>query len=296
MMYDLWDLYQREVLMSLCAVSVFILLSIVINEYKRKKQLTDFTHQEDTETNEKESKQSFQWLTQFITYDTKSIQKEFVAAGFYNTKWAFLYMPIKYLFLLIGVACLYFYGPVVGLEQQTMVVIGLVWLVLVLIFPDSFLALRTRALQASISNKLPYLIDLMAVCVQTGMTIESAFDYLAKEMSSFDKDLSYMLTKTNERARVVGLDVALEELYQRVPSSEIRSFVMTLNQSLQYGTSIYQVLGTLSSDIREVQMLGVEEKIGKLAAKMSGPLILFIMLPIVILIAAPGIMRMMSNA
>jgi tight adherence protein C len=42
-------------------------------------------------------------------------------------------------------------------------------------------------------------------------------------------------------------------------------------------------------------MLGVEEKIGKLAAKMSIPLILFIMMPIVILITAPGIMRVMAN-
>jgi tight adherence protein C len=70
---------------------------------------------------------------------------------------------------------------------------------------------------------------------------------------------------------------------------------MTLKQSLQYGSSIYGVLTTLAGDIRDVQMLTLEEKIGKLAAKMSVPLILFIMIPIVILIAAPGILRMMSN-
>ncbi|MEC8483612.1 MAG: type II secretion system F family protein, partial [Pseudomonadota bacterium] len=50
----------------------------------------------------------------------------------------------------------------------------------------------------------------------------------------------------------------------------------------------------LSSEIRAVQMLSIEEKIGKLAAKMSVPLILFIMFPIVILIAAPGVMRMIN--
>jgi tight adherence protein C len=43
-------------------------------------------------------------------------------------------------------------------------------------------------------------------------------------------------------------------------------------------------------------MLGLEERIGKLAAKMSVPLIVFIMIPIVILIAAPGVMRLMLNA
>lgn len=136
----------------------------------------------------------------------------------------------------------------------------------------------------------------MAVCVQTGMTIEAALVYLAREMYAFDKDLSYQLVRVNERARIVGLAQALDELYLRVYSNEMRSFVITINQSLQFGTSIYNVLITLSNDIREMQLLRIEEKIGKLSAKMSVPLILFIMIPIVILVAAPGVMRMLLNA
>ena len=92
----------------------------------------------------------------------------------------------------------------------------------------------------------------------------------------------------------MGLEQALDEMFDRVPSNEMRSFVMTLKQSIQYGSSIYEVLTNLSSEIRAVQMLSIEEKIGKLAAKMSVPLILFIMFPIVILIAAPGVMRMIN--
>ncbi len=75
----------------------------------------------------------------------------------------------------------------------------------------------------------------------------------------------------------------------------MRSFVMTLKQSLRYGSSIYGILTTLAADIRMVNMLQAEEKIGKLAAKMSVPLILFIMLPIVFVIVAPGIMRLTGN-
>lgn len=273
-----------------------LLITLVVVEIRKRKQWKEYLDYKSSAKKITKKERSLQFFSQYIRSDSNEIKKKFVSAGFYHTQLAMFYMPAKYALFLLGAIGLYFYAPLLGLDEQITIVLGLVWLVVVLIFPDGFLALRSKALRASLSNKLPYLIDLMAVCVQTGMTIESAFDYLAKEMKSFDKDLSYMLTKTNERSRVVGLEVALEELYQRVPTPEIRSFVMTLNQSLQYGTSIYQVLGTLSSDIREVQMLGIEEKIGKLAAKMSAPLILFIMLPIVILIAAPGVMRMMSNA
>ena len=76
----------------------------------------------------------------------------------------------------------------------------------------------------------------------------------------------------------------------------MRSFVFSLTQSIKYGTSIQYALETLAKDIREVQVLELEEKVGKLSAKMSIPLILFIMFPVVILITAPGIMRMMANA
>ncbi len=78
----------------------------------------------------------------------------------------------------------------------------------------------------------------------------------------------------------------------KVPTPEIRSFALTLIQNLQYGTSIATVLSDLSEDMRKSQVLSIEEKIGKLAAQMSVPLILFIMFPIVILILAPGMMQM----
>lgn len=296
----LWLLDPRTQLFGLLLLLTagFILLLVqFFNALKRKKKLKDYdisveSYQQDTTP----------WLSQISLYFSKffsskedDIQDKFIAAGFYESKLAPLYMPIKYGVLLAGGVVIYFLSVEFEWQQTNVIAIGASWLVLVIIAPDSYLAARSKNLQNKISGQLPYLLDLMAVCVQTGMTVEAAMTYLGKEMAGFDKDLSHMLNKTNDRAKLVGLEKALEELYTRVPSNEMRSFVMTLTQSLQYGTSIYQVLTTLASDIRDVQMLQLEEKIGKLAAKMSIPLIVFIMVPIVILIAAPGIMRMMSG-
>lgn len=231
-----------------------------------------------------------------LSSNQTEIKNKFIAAGFYDFKYASLYMPFKYLLLVIGCTFIYWIAKVKGLQDSTLIALEASWLVLIIILPDALLAGKAKKLTHKISNQLPYLLDLMAVCVQTGMTIEAAMSYLSKEMAGFDKDLTEVLRKTNDRARIVGLASALDELYLRIPSNEMRSFVMTLKQSLQYGSSIYSVLTTLAGDIREVQMLGLEEKIGKLAAKMSIPLIVFIMVPVVILIAAPGVMRMMLHA
>ena len=133
----------------------------------------------------------------------------------------------------------------------------------------------------------------MNVCVHTGMTIESSLEYLAKELQMVDRQLARVVLITVERAKLVGLDKSLQEFYDLVPTSESQSMVMTLVQSLQFGSSVGSILSNLSKDIRELNMMDVEEKIGKMGAKMSIPLIVFIMIPMLILIAAPKVMRMM---
>ena len=87
----------------------------------------------------------------------------------------------------------------------------------------------------------------------------------------------------------------MQDLAISLPTTEIRMFCTVLQQSLNFGSSIYPQLIQLSSDIRELQLLAIEEKLGTLSAKMSIPLIIFIMFPIIILILAPGVMRAFPN-
>ena len=235
-------------------------------------------------------------LGQVTNSDIKNISENLISAGFYNPRLSKYFLPMKYGFLIIGELVIAFISHVFLWQNISWFIVGTIWLMFILVFPDFYINIRRKNLIYNISGKLPYLIDLMAVCVQTGMTIEASLEYLTKEMYAFDRDLSYQLARVNEKVRVVGLPQALDELYMRIPSNEMRSFVITIKQSLQFGTSIYNVLITLSSDIREIQLLRIEEKIGKLSAKMSVPLIVFIMLPIVVLVAAPGVMRMLLDA
>ncbi|GAL28812.1 type II/IV secretion system protein TadC [Vibrio variabilis] len=136
---------------------------------------------------------------------------------------------------------------------------------------------------------------MMSVCVQTGMTVEATFDYLGQELDSFDRDLCYQIRRTAESAKIKGLEKALNDLSDRLPTPEVRSFVLTVIQNLQYGTSIAQVLSNLAEDMRKIQLLTIEEKVGQLSSKMGIPLILFIMFPIVVLILGPAIVQMSAN-
>lgn len=289
---------DSKISIALVSVSLGLLLVIwAVRDLSKARKLRKYkVFSDDTTPKTSLVETSSKFLSKATNSDANEINNNFINAGIYNLFWARMFLPLKYGLLIAGELVIALASYYWQWESSNWLIVGIIWLVVMLIAPDAYLNNRKKNLTYLISSKLPYLIDLMAVCVQTGMTIEAALVYLAREMYAFDKDLSYQLVRVNERARIVGLAQALDELYLRVYSNEMRSFVITINQSLQFGTSIYNVLITLSNDIREMQLLRIEEKIGKLSAKMSVPLILFIMIPIVILVAAPGVMRMLLNA
>ncbi|HFQ4953398.1 TPA: type II secretion system F family protein [Vibrio vulnificus] len=230
-----------------------------------------------------------------FSFNKEETKKKLVAAGIYSDFIAQTYYLFKIvpLFLTIGGGLLAVSQEVIDFNE--MILIGAFALIIFVAGPDLYLSSRTNTITRHVSSRLPFLLDLMNVCVHTGMTIEATLEYLAKELQTVDKYLAFTVNVTVQRSKVIGIEKALEEFYEMVPSSEAQSFVMTLVQSLQFGSSVGQVLGTLATDIRQINMMELEEKIGKLGAKMSIPMIVFIMVPIIILIIAPGIMRMLTD-
>ncbi|EIE1223975.1 type II secretion system F family protein [Vibrio vulnificus] len=229
-----------------------------------------------------------------VSFNKEETKKKLVAAGIYSDFIAETYYLFKIVPLLLTIG-----GGLLAVSQELidfneMMLIGAFALIIFVVGPDLYLSSRTNSITRHISSRLPFLLDLMNVCVHTGMTIEATLEYLAKELQMVDKYLAFTVNVTVQRSKVIGIEKALEEFYEMVPSSEAQSFVMTLVQSLKFGSSVGQVLGTLATDIRQINMMELEEKIGKLGAKMSIPMIVFIMVPIIVLIIAPGIMRMMA--
>ena len=146
-----------------------------------------------------------------------------------------------------------------------------------------------------IMTDMPGFIDLVAVNVQTGITIDASLKQVASDFRKLNPDLTHVILRIIRKAELTVLSSALQDLAVSLPTTEIRMFCTVLQQSINFGSSMYPQLIQLSADIRELQLLTMEEKLGTLSAKMSVPLILFIMFPIIILILAPGVMRVFPN-
>jgi len=74
----------------------------------------------------------------------------------------------------------------------------------------------------------------------------------------------------------------------------MRMFCTTLKRNINYGDSIYITLMNLSSEIREMQRLNIEEKIASISAKMTVPMMFFILFPSLVVIAGPIVLKILS--
>lgn len=166
--------------------------------------------------------------------------------------------------------------------------------IVVILFPSMIKNTTIKKRMKRISDDLPFIIDMMAVCVQSGMTVEKSLRYIADNTQDINTDIATLLDRTMMKTDVSGIASALEQLYQEVPSNEVRMFCSTLQQSIKYGSSIYQVLIDLSKEMREIQLLAMEEKVASLSAKMTLPMIVFIMFPLLAMVAGPGLIGMVS--
>lgn len=171
--------------------------------------------------------------------------------------------------------------------------IGIVAIVILL--PDRIKNMVVNRRKKGIANDLPFIIDMMAVCVQSGMTIESSLKYISENTREINPDIASMFDRVMMKNEVSGISAALEQLYEEIPANEIRMFCTTLQQSIKYGSSVYQVLIDLSKEMRDIQLLAVEEKVASLSARMTMPMIAFIMFPLLLIVAGPGLIGMMST-
>ncbi|GAL21062.1 type II secretion system F family protein [Vibrio maritimus] len=277
---------------TLFAVLIFVFASVffIVDSFHKQNRTAKIEHFLKEDDYKAPSKISM-FLLKFGTKHRKALENRFLEAGFYNKELAKFYFPLK----LLAVVALVTFTMLTELEWDNKMLIMLFGLVGIIVVPDMILDFKRKSLISTTSSKLPYLLDMMSVCVQTGMTVEATFDYLGQELDSFDRDLCYQIRRTAESAKIKGLEKALNDLSDRLPTPEVRSFVLTVIQNLQYGTSIAQVLSNLAEDMRKIQLLTIEEKVGQLSSKMGIPLILFIMFPIVVLILGPAIVQMSAN-
>jgi len=141
----------------------------------------------------------------------------------------------------------------------------------------------------AIRKGLPDALDLLVICAEAGLTVDTSFNRVAKELGRGYPELGdeFALTAIelgflNERR------LAFENLAYRVNLDSIKGVVTTMIQTEKYGTPLASALRVLSAEFRNDRMMKAEEKAARLPAIMTVPLILFILPTLFIVILGPA--------
>jgi len=165
-----------------------------------------------------------------------------------------------------------------------------------LLGPEWILGIMRRRFAGAVERGTPDALDLLVVCTEAGMGLESALERVSNEMELANRPMANILMGLLDDLRVLpNRRDAFINLGTRSGSVGLRRLGAMLNQSQQHGTSIGNTLRAVAEELRRDRMNKLEEKAVKLPAKLIFPMIGFIMPSLYIVLLGPSFMRLADS-
>ncbi len=154
--------------------------------------------------------------------------------------------------------------------------------------PNVFIQNLIGKRQKAIGGAFPDSLDMLLICVQSGMSIELSFGKVAKEVVSTSIELAeeYSLT-TAELSYLQDRRIAYENLGKRTGLSSIKAVATALIQSERYGTPVAQALRVMAKENRDQRMADAEKKAASLPPKLTVPMMIFFLPVLFVVILGP---------
>ena len=194
-------------------------------------------------------------------------------------------------------AALFYMFLVLKLDQPAMVKIGICLgaAYVGMQVPYFFLKNQIQKRQLSVRRAFPDALDLLLICVESGMSIEAAFRKVSQEIGSQSIPLAEELTLTTaELSYLQDRKMAYENLAKRTDLEGVKAVCMALAQSERYGTPLGQTLRVMAQENRDMRMSEAEKKAAALPPKLTVPMILFFLPVLFIVILGPAAIRVMA--
>jgi len=220
-------------------------------------------------------------------------------AGYRGQNHLTTYLFMRFATPVILFAVSFFYLKFIIMPDRQLYLIALYAIMIGLVssyLPTILLRNRIIKRQQAIRKSWPDTLDLMLLCVESGMSIENAIKRVALELGEQNPVLAEELTLTTaELSFLESRAKAYENLADRTGLDGVRSVMTALIQADKYGTSVGQSLRVMADEGREERMMAAEKKAAALPPKMTVPLIVFFLPVLFIVIIAPAIIKISAT-
>jgi tight adherence protein C len=161
--------------------------------------------------------------------------------------------------------------------------------------PKIFLRNKIQRRQLSIKRAFPDALDLLLICIESGVSIEQAFRRVSQEIGSQSIALAEELTLTTaELSYLPDRKQAYENFAKRTDLEGVKAVCMALQQAERYGTPLATALRVMAQENRDMRMAEAEKKAAALPPKLTVPMILFFLPVLFIVILGPAAIRVME--
>jgi tight adherence protein C len=224
--------------------------------------------------------------------DTGTVDK-LRAAGYRSQNALNMFLFARFFLPFVFLAAAAFYIFVLGyLANQTFMVrlftvLGVSYLGFY--SPNIFISNKIGKRQKSIRRSWPDALDLMLICVESGVSIEAAIRRVADELAPASPELAEEMILTNaELSFLQERRQAYENLAKRTQLDIVQAVTQALIQAERYGTPVAQALRVLAQESRDQRMNEAEKKAAALPPKLTVPMILFFLPVLIAVILGPA--------
>jgi tight adherence protein C len=265
---------------------------------QQQQQLEEIAHLRDPLANRSALTDLMEQILQLLGTDInsheKDLQLKLMQAGIRSRSAVVTYVfmrKIGWIFpVLLGLA--FIFSDAVGMAKVLNMAAGIFIIVVGAFGMNIYLANKKQKRQEVLQKSFPDTLDLLLVCVESGLALDAALSKVCKELEmahpEMTKELNVTrmeLTLLNDRSR------ALQNLSERTDLMPFRSLVAALLQTERFGTSLTETLRVLSEDYRHTRLMIAENKAGRLPALITIPLVTLILPAFIGIIMGPTVIE-----
>ena len=232
-------------------------------------------------------------------FESETTRDNLRQAGFRAEKHLVTFLALRLIVPVILGALVFIYASTIFAERfsspLSRIGVSMLGLVIGFYIPNLGLKNMISRRQFSIKRAWSDALDLLLICVESGMALEPSMARVAKEIGSQSVPLAEEMTLTvAELSYLQDRRKALDNLGKRVGLETVRAVVTSLIQSERYGTPLGSALRTLAQENRDMRMSEAEKKAAALPPKLTVPMILFFLPVIFVVILGPSVIMVLG--
>jgi len=225
-----------------------------------------------------------------------TLRERLARAGLHDKNAPAVYLGAKVILLVVGfLVCLAVLIPT-SLSFPIKAFLVLAGAAGLFFTPDAAVYLRRQKRRLEIRHHLPDAVDLLEVCVSSGMGLGMAWNLVSDEIRRVSPNLADEMALTNLEIHLGAPRVdAMRHMADRTGADELSSLVAVLVQSERFGTSVADALRTFASSMREGRSAQAEESSEKMAVKLLFPMVVCIFPAMLIVIVGPAVVKFVQT-